>query len=157
MGLFRGKRPPADRRYRWPAGARPPTEFVGVAPGSAGFPHEFDTADGVPVRLHDMAFLGMEHQVRPPTLRLRFRYDDPTWTPSEAEGTPVAVLEFTGVLIRQWEDEHDLYELPEDVRAQVRSFDWYEPTSTFSLLTTGTRLLFSASRLAVRLEAPPAG
>ncbi|MCZ2828713.1 hypothetical protein O2W14_07715 [Modestobacter sp. VKM Ac-2986] len=128
-----------------------------MAPISAGFPYQFSTADGVPVRLHDMQFIGLHRRVRPPTLTLRFRYDDPDWTPPEAVATPVAVFAFLGVQIWQWEDDHDLFEVPDDVRGQVGTFDWHAPTSTFSLETINTTLFFSADRLTVHLEPlPPA-
>ena len=156
MRLFRGKRPREDPHHRWPETTRPPTEFAGFAPGSAEDPYEFDTVDGVRVRLHDMAFVGFEYGVRPPTLVLRFRYDDPARTPAEGVASPVAVLTFTGVLVWQWEDEHDLYELPDGDRTTVRSLDWYAPTNTFALQTMGTRLLFTADRLTVQLEGPSA-
>lgn len=126
-----------------------------MAPGSTGFPYDFRTADGVRVRLHDMPFTSAEHRVWPPTLTLRFRYDDPDWTPPEAVATPVAVFAFTGVQIWHWEDDHDLDEVPDDARGQVGSFDWYAPTNTFELGTINTTLLFSADRLTVRLEPLP--
>ena len=62
------------------------------------------------------------------------------------------MFEFHDVQIWQWEDDHDLFEVPEDARGQVESFDWYEPTNTFDLVTINTRLLFSARRLVVRVE-----
>ena len=129
-----------------------------MAPDWSGYPYEFETSDGVPVRLHDMAYEGFEFRVLPPTLVLRFRYDDPEWTPPTATATPVAVFTFTGVQVWQWEDEHDMFETPEAYRSQVRDLGWYAPTNTFSLETITTTLLFAADQLAVHLEPlPPAG
>jgi hypothetical protein len=103
------------------------------------------------VRLHDMQFLGFEYKVQPPTLTLRFVYDDPEWTPPEARTAPLAVFQFSDVLVWQWEDDHDLFETPVGVRGQVSELDYYGATNVFSLVTLNTTLLFSARRLAVRL------
>jgi hypothetical protein len=151
MALFR-REPPID-----PPPATPPlpTEFVGIAGGSTGFPYEFHTSAGVPVRLHDMSFEGLTRRTSPPGLTMRFRYDDPRWTPTEAVSTPVAVFSFSRVQIWQWEDDPDLFEVPDDARGQVSSFDWYASTNTFELATISTTLLFSADRLTVHLEPLP--
>jgi hypothetical protein len=141
--------PPVERPSVEP---RRPTEFVGIAGGSAGFPYAFTTSAGVPVRLHDMTFEGFTYRTSPPGLTMRFRYDDPEWTPREASATPVAVFTFDGVQVWQWEDDHDLFEVPGADRGQVGNFDWYAPTNTFSLGTINTTLLFSADRLVVGLE-----
>jgi hypothetical protein len=37
--------------------------------------YEFTTTAGVPVRLHDMSFLGFTYTPRPPTPVIRFLYD----------------------------------------------------------------------------------
>ncbi|MGY2130526.1 hypothetical protein [Blastococcus sp. SYSU DS0617] len=115
-------------------------------------PYEFQTEGGVWIRLHEMQFVGFDYQVRPPTLTIRFVYDEPEWTPAEAEATPVAVFRFSDVQVWQWEDEYDLFETPVDVRGQVRQLDYYPPTNTFSFCTLNTSLLFSAARLSVGLE-----
>jgi hypothetical protein len=83
---------------------------------------------------------------------MRFRYDDPRWTPPEARSTPLAVLRFSDVRMWQWEDEHDGSGTPVGARGQVLELDYYAPTNVFSLATTTTTLLFSAGRLAVHLE-----
>ena len=144
-----------DPRHRWPENTRPPTDFVGITADSPNLPYEFDTSAGVPVRLHDMTFEGFTYRTSPPGLTMRFRYDDPTWTPPEASATPVAVFTFDGVQVWKWEDDHDLFEVPEAYRGQVGSFDWYASTNTFSLGTINTSLLFSADRLSVHLEPAP--
>ena len=158
MTLFRRQQPPPSPA---PAPVDPapgpwePVEFAGIEGGSAGSLHEFHTTDGVPVRLHDMSFDSLDYRVSPPGLTLRFRYDDPVWTPPEAAATPVAVFSFTGVQVWQWEDDHDLFDVPAAARGQVSNFEWHAPSRTFSLDTINTALLFSAARLAVHLEAAP--
>jgi hypothetical protein len=93
-----------------------------------------------------------DYQVQPPTLTMRFIYDDPQWSPPEACATPVVVLRFSDVQVWQWEDDYDLFESPVAERGQVRALDYYAPTNVFSLLTLNTRLLFSARRLMVELQ-----
>ncbi len=105
-----------------------------------------------------MRFLGFDFVVQPATLTMRFVYDDPKWTPLEASATPVAVFQFTDVLVWQWEDDHALmFETPQEGRSQISDFGYYAPTNVFSLETLSTRLLFSAGRLVVRLEPLPNG
>jgi hypothetical protein len=99
-----------------------------------------------------MRFLGFDYQVQPPTLTMRFIYDDPQWSPPEARAPPVVVLRFSDVQVWQWEDDYDLFESPVAERGQVRALDYYAPTNVFSLLTLNTRLLFSARRLMVELQ-----
>jgi hypothetical protein len=136
---------------------RTPVEFSGIAEDSVGRPdfglYEFQTDGGVWVRLHEMRFLGFDYVVQPATLTVRFVYDDPKWTPQEASATPVAVFQFTDVLVWQWEDDYALrFETPQEERGQINDFGYYAPTNVFSLETLSTRLLFSAGRLVVRLE-----
>ena len=148
MSLFRRKQP----LHPWPETTRAPTEFVGVTPGSAELPYEFDTVDGVPVRLHDMSFVDLGCRVRPTTLTLTSCYDDRRWPP-EAASTPCAALECDGAQVWQWEDEHDLLRTRVEARVDVRSLDWYAATNPFGSLTTGTRVLSAADRMTVRREA----
>ena len=154
MGLFRNRQPvvPAPQ----PRTSRPRTTFLGIAARSfeaAGdahpVPYELETDGGVPVRLHDMSFLGFDYRVDPPTLTMRFVYDDPEWTPPQALHAPVAVYRFDGVQVRQWEDDEDLFETPSHARGQVSDLSYDEQTSLFALQTLNTRLLFSADRLTV--------
>lgn len=164
MSLFRRRpRPPEPRHHAratesathaWPVFERAPLQVSGVASGSArlNFPYEFETDDGVLVRLHDMQLLGFDYQVTSSTMTMRFAYDDPQWTPTEARATPVAVFRFSGVQVWTWEDDFDLLETPSDVRGQVGDFGYYPPTNVFSLATLNTSLLFSASRLTVTME-----
>ncbi len=161
MGLFR-RRPKSSEQtkesplHAWPQVEAPPVEYSGIAASSLEglhfTPYEFQTDGGVWVRLHDMQFVGFDYQVQPPTLNMRFVYDDPGWTPPEARATPVAVFRFSDVQVWQWEDDYDLFESPVDARGQVSYLDYYGPTNVFSLGTLNTTLLFSASRLAVHLE-----
>jgi hypothetical protein len=102
---------------------------------------------------NEMRFLGFDYVVQPATLTMRFVYDDLKWTPPEAAATPVAVFQFTDVLVWQWEDDYALmFETPQEERGQISDFGYYAPTNVFSLETLSTRLLFSAGRLVVRLE-----
>ncbi len=103
----------------WPQVMRTPVELTGIAEDSRARPdfglYEFQTDDGVWVRLHDMRFLGFDYIVQPATLTMRFLYDDPKWTPPEASATPVAVFQFTDVLVWQWEDDYaPRFETPQD-------------------------------------------
>jgi hypothetical protein len=163
MGLFRRRpsrfepaEPTESPLLAWPQIERPPVEYAGIATSSLerhGFtPYEFQTDGGVWVRLHDMQIVGFDYRVQPPTLTMRFVYDDPESTPPEARSTPVAVFRFSDVQVWQWEDDYDLAETPVDVRGQVSYLDYYGPTNVFSLGTVNTTLLFSTSRLAVHLE-----
>jgi hypothetical protein len=141
----------------WPQVMSTPVEFPGIAEDSRERPdfglYEFQTVDGVWVRLHEMRFLGFDYVVQPATLTMRFVYDDPKWTPLEASATPVAVFQFTDVLVWQWDDDCALmFETPQEERGQISDFGYYAPTNVFSLETLTTRLLFSAGRLVVRLE-----
>lgn len=160
MGLFRRRaqpsKPTSPATHAWPQADRPPVEYEGIARSSLErpdfTPYEFQTEAGVWIRLHDMNFRGFDYQVQPPTLTMRFVYDDPEWTPPEARATPVAVFRFSQVQVWQWEDEYDLLATPVDVRDQISDLGFYAPTNVFSLLTLNTRLLFSASRLRVELS-----
>jgi hypothetical protein len=160
MRLFRTRRrptkPTASSLHAWPQSERAPAEFEGIATSSLEepdfTPYEFQTDGGVWVRLHDMQFLGFGYEPQPPTLTMRFLYDDPEWTPAEARTTPVAVFLFSDVQVWQWEDEYDLLDTPVEVRGEVRDLGYYSPTNVFSLLTLNSRLLFSASRLKVELR-----
>jgi hypothetical protein len=134
---------------------RVPVDYQGIARSSlerSDFtPYEFETDGGVPVRLHDMQLVGFDYQVQPPALTMRFVYDDPEWTPTEALATPVVVFRFSDVHVRQWEDD-DLAQTPADERGRVYDLGYDAPDNAFSLLTRTTRLFFSASRLEVVLE-----
>jgi hypothetical protein len=104
-----------------------------------------------------MQFLGFDYQVNPPTLTMRFIYDGhPEWTPPEARATPVAAFSFSGVQVWEWENDFDLFEIPEEVSGQVGDLAYYPPTNVFELSTVNTSLIFSAARLTVGLE-PPKG
>jgi len=115
-------------------------------------PYEFWTEDDVPVRLHDMAFLGVSYAVDVPSLTLRFAYEEPRWTPPEARATPIAIFRFDGVRIWGWEDDRDVVRDPAELRRQVGSFDFHEDVNCFSLGTSTTTLTFSADLLEVTLE-----
>ncbi len=134
-----------------------PVEFAGIATSSLERPdfgpYEFQTDDGVWIRLHEMRCLGFDYVVQAATLTVRFVHADPQRTPAEALAAPVAVFHFTDVLVWQWEDDHAvMLEAPVEERGQVSDFGFYAPTNVFCLETLSTRLLFSAGRLVVRLE-----
>lgn len=132
------------------------TSFAGIAVSSLErrdfTPYDFQTDEGVWVRLHDMQFMGFDYQVRTAALTLRFVYDNPEWTPPEARATPVAVFRFSDVVMHAWEDDEDLLGTPVEVRGQVRDLDYWPSTNEFSLDTVNTRLRFSARSLDVQLE-----
>ena len=85
------------------------TRFVGVEldevrAANTGL-YEVTTTAGVPVRLHDMSLTRLAHDAAARTLVMEFLYDDPDWTPPEAEATPVAVFTFDDVEIVEQRDE----------------------------------------------------
>jgi hypothetical protein len=146
---FLGRRWSRPERVQDP---QPPTEFAaGRVLSSTDFPYDFDDGTGARIPVHEMDFVGVEYRVDPPRLTIRFSYGSPR-TAAEEPGEPFAVFEFHDVQIWQWEDDHDLFDVPDEFRGQVESFDWYEPTNTFDLTTINTRLLFSARQLVVRVE-----
>ena len=113
--------------------------------------YEFWTDTGVPVRLHDMNFEGLDYRNDPrPTLVLRFRYDEPEWTPPEAIATPVVEMAFDDVRIRCWEDDTQALAGLDIPFGQVSTFD-YDGRSEFDLQTYSMGLTFSAQRVRVRL------
>lgn len=115
--------------------------------------YEVLTTDGVPVRLHDMSFLGLTFEPSsPPSLVLRFGYDDPTWTPDVAMATPVAVFAFSDVVVLQHDDVPVEPGTPAGAVRQVCAFDHHEATATFTLSTFTTHVVFTASALTVSLE-----
>lgn len=128
------------------------TEIAGVNAEdlhTPSFPWEFRTDTGLWVRLHDMDFLGLEHQVLPPTLTLRFAYSDLEWTPPDFQATPVAALRFEAVALHRWEDLPD----PVGDPAQMVWASYVTVGGLFQFVTTATQLVFSAGRLAVSMEA----
>lgn len=136
-------------------------EIVGVttdprhnlASGGTG-PYEFWTADDVPVYLHDTTLISVE--LRPPdrTLTLRFEYDQPRWTPAAAAQTPIIVMRFDEVTIREWEQDaaDGDVEPPAEVYGQVSDFE-YDDGEMFKLTTYSFAVEFAASRMTVTLEA----
>lgn len=136
------------------------TTFIGVSDdpergvrSDRGGLYEFWTDTGVPVRLHDMSFEGLDYRndVRP-MLVLRFRYDDADWTPPEAVATPVVEMTFDDVSVRLWEEDAEALAEVGAPLGQVGTFDYNEP-SEFGLQTYALRLTFSARRVRVRLSA----
>lgn len=131
--------------------ARPPVEFMGVAPGEAdlaAFPYEFLTDADVPVRLHDMQFLGVDHHAPTAELTLRFVYDDPECTPAKARDTPVAVFRFEEVLVQQWED----LDAPGPDPNRVCAMSYDEPRRLIGLSTGRTHLVVTGRRMSVSME-----
>ncbi len=127
---------------------RAPTRFVGVtldevrAAGTGLY--EVITTDGVPLRLHDMSLTRLTHDAAAGQLVMGFLYDDPLWTPPEAEATPVAVFSFDGVEVVEQEDEPAAPDAPPEVLGQVQVFDYHEPSAIFDLQAYTTRWVFRA-------------
>jgi hypothetical protein len=78
------------------------TEFRGITDdplrdvrsGGTGL-YEFHMDTGVPVHLHVAAFEHVAYRPAPtPALHLRFRYEDPRWTPPEGVDTLVVEMIF---------------------------------------------------------------
>lgn len=122
-----------------------------MAPGEdrlASFPYKFLTDTGVMARLHDMQFLGVDYQAGGAQLTLRFIYDDPAYTPFEAQKTLVAVFRFADVEVQRWEDMADPGPDPNRIVAML-----YVERHRFMQLVTGrTNLEFSTLRMQVTME-----
>ena len=150
----------------WNRHYAPVAEFVGVTsePGwgigdsrgaSSGL-YEFKTEAGVPVRLHDASFIGVDFRAGPtPLLVTRFLYEDPKWTPAEARSTPLIKIQFEDVQISKWEQEPHAIDEPTEAIGQVSSFDYYEDVDAFDLQTYTLRLEFTAKRVEVTLHPWP--
>ncbi|WP_433008617.1 hypothetical protein [Kribbella sp. CA-294648] len=137
----------------------PATEILGVtddprhdvASGGTGL-YEFRTAGGVPVYLHDTTLTSLEWQPVLRRLVVRFAYDDPQWTPAEAVDTPVVVMAFDDVVIREWRQDHEDEEsAPANVAGQVSDFS-YDGGDSFGLVTYQSEISFRAKRLTVSVE-----
>jgi hypothetical protein len=124
-----------------------------LASGGTGL-YEFWTSDDVPVYLHDATLISVE--LRPPdqTVTLQFEYDHPRWTPPEAARTPIIVMRFEEVTIREWEQDASDGDgkPPAEVYGQVEDFE-YDNGETFRLSTYSFAVEFTASRLTITLEA----
>jgi hypothetical protein len=106
------------------------------------------------VRLHDTDLISVVLRPIDRTLTLQFEYDEPRWTPPEAVSTPVVVMRFEEVTIRDWEqaasDGDDVP--PAEVHGQVEDFE-YDDSETFRLTTYSFAVEFTASRLTITAEA----
>lgn len=160
MGLFRRRRSVTDEDAQLPAPSLdlaadgpPPVEFAGIARSSlhrADFsPYEFQTEEGVWVRLHDMSFVSLEYTPQERGLTLRFSNDFP-WTPESAKSAPLAAFVFDSVQILQWEDDTTLSGTPNGYRGQTSLFE-YAPERDLFCLTIDTSLAFRARPLHVTL------
>jgi hypothetical protein len=135
---------------------RAPTRFVGVtldevrAAGTGLY--EVTTTTGVPVRLHDMSLTRLAHDEAARTLVIEFLYDDPQWTPPEAETTPLAVLSFDDVEVVQQQGEPAAPETPPDELGSVQRFDFDERSGVFALSAYTTYWAFRASVATLRLR-----
>jgi hypothetical protein len=80
-------------------------------------------------------------------------YNDRRWTPPEAVPTPVIVMHFEEVTIREWElaasDGGD--KPPAEVYGEVEDFE-YNDSETFRLATYSFGVEFTASRLSIMVE-----
>lgn len=134
----------------------PATRFVGVtldevrAAGTGLY--EVTTTGGVPVRLHDMALTRLVHDPAARTLVMEFEYDDPQWTPPEAEATPVAVFSFVGVEVVEQEDDPAPPDTPPDALGQVSTFDYDERSGVFALSAFTTYWVFTADAASIALR-----
>ncbi len=150
-----------DRPVPWYVlpGPAPATRFTGVTREegqSYGGLYEVRTTDGVWVRLHDMSFMDMTFEpASPPSLRLRFVYDDPQYTPEGAVATPMAVFTFGNAVVLGQEDERPEPGTPADWLRQVEEFSYDETTACFGLYTFTTSLVFTASTCTLTLEPLP--
>ncbi|HWD84034.1 MAG TPA: hypothetical protein VG497_34265 [Kribbella sp.] len=118
-----------------------------LASGGTGL-FEFWTSEGVPVRLHDMDLISIELRPVDRLLVLRFEYTERQWTPAEAAATPVVVMRFEGVTIREWTQE----EAPVEALGQVEDFE-YDGGRAFRLTTYSAVMDFLATRLTIATEA----
>ena len=115
--------------------------------------YEFKTQAGVPIRLHDTSFVGVEF--RPgacPVLVTKFLYSDPRWTPEGARATPLIAISFDDVQVSNWEQEPRADDEPAEAIGQVNNFDYYEQLDAFDLQTYTLRLEFTAKRVEITLH-----
>jgi hypothetical protein len=135
---------------------RAPTRFVGVtldevrAAGTGLY--EVTTTAGVPVRLHDMSLTRLAHDEAARTLVIEFLYDDPQWTPHEAESTPLAVFSFDDVEVVEQQDEPAAPDTPPDELGLVQGFDFDQRNGVFALSAYTTYWAFRASVATLRLR-----
>jgi hypothetical protein len=140
---------------------RVPTRFVGVtldevrAAGTGLY--EVATTAGVPVRLHDMSLTRLTHDAAARKLVMEFLYDDPQWTPPEAEATPVAMFSFDDVEVVEQQDEPAESGTPPDVLGWVRGFDYDERSGVFALSAYTTYWVFRASVVTLTLQSASNG
>ena len=79
------------------------------------------------MRLHDMGLVGVELRPIDRVLVLQFEYTEARWTPAAAVPTPVVVMRFEGVAIREWEHDGATYggdEPPGEAYGQVEDFEY---------------------------------
>lgn len=88
----------------------------------------------------------------PPSLVLRFLYDDPAFTPQAAVDRPVAVFTFANAVVLRHEDEPAEPDTPADALRQVEGFDDHEATATFAFSSLTTHVVFTAATLTLTLE-----
>ncbi len=135
---------------------RAPTRFVGVTPDevrAAGTGlYEVTTTAGVPVRLHDMLLTRLTHDAAARKLVMEFLYDDPQWTPPEAEVTPVALFSFDDVEVVEQQDDPAAPGTPPDVLGQVQGFDYDERSGVFALSAYTEYWVFVASVVTLTLQ-----
>ncbi len=129
---------------------------IGDSGGASSGLYEFKTESGVPVRLHDAAFLGFDFRPGPrPWLVTRFLYNDPKWTPVEARATPLIAIRFDDVHITALDQDTHVIGEPAEAIGQVSNFDYYEEFDSFDLQTYTLRLELTAKRVEVTLHPRP--
>jgi hypothetical protein len=140
---------------------RAPTRFVGVTPDEVRATgtglYEVTTTAGVPVRLHDMSLTRLTHDPAVRKLVMEFLYDDPQWTPPEAEATPVAMFSFDDVEVVEQQDDPAPPGTPPDVLGQVQGFDYDERSGVFALSAYTTYWVFRARVLTLTLQSASEG
>ncbi|MFF0271119.1 hypothetical protein [Kribbella sp. NPDC004536] len=114
-----------------------------LASGGTGL-YEFWTDRDVPVYLDDMDLASVEVRPVDRVVVLEFEYTEPQWTPAAAVATPVVVMRFEGVTIREW--SHD-----DGGLGQVEDFE-YDGERAFRLAAYAMVLGFGATRLTVTAE-----
>lgn len=98
-----------------------------------------------------MGLISIELRPIDRVLILQFEYTEALWTPEAAVPTPVVVMRFEEVTIREWEHDGAKYgceEPPAEAHGQVENFE-YDDGEIFRLTTYSFLIEFTASRLTI--------
>ncbi len=99
-----------------------------------------------------MSLTRLTHNAAARKLVMEFLYDDPQWTPPEAEATPVAVFSFDDVEVVEQQDDPAAPGTPPDALRQVQGFDYDERSGVFALSAYTTYWVFRASVVTLTTE-----